>query len=144
MHAGKPEQIRLKLRCCGQRIEAGQRIRLVIATTHWPIVFPAPERPRVTIHCVGTRLTLPGHAPQPLDAGLAAFGPPETSTPLARVQLVPAKPFRRQITTDQITGRVTTVMEEDTGLARQGGSVMCLSGWHQDSFSVHPDDPGHG
>ena len=141
MTPGQPETIRLKLRCCGQRLNAGERIRLALATSHWPIVFPARQRPVVTIHCAGARLTLPQRAPQASDAALADFAPPETSAPLANSLFVPPKPFLRQVTTDLITGKVTTCLEEDSGLVRHESSGMCLSSWHQDSFSLHPDDP---
>jgi putative CocE/NonD family hydrolase len=135
------ETVCLKLRCCGQRFEAGQRIRLAIATSYWPIVFPTPKQPTLRIHCAGTSLTLPRRTPQALDALLVPFGPPETSTPLPTTQLVAPRPFRRQVTTDQITGEVTTYMAEDTGLVRLDGCGMRLSSFHEDSFTVHPDDP---
>ncbi|MER9390386.1 CocE/NonD family hydrolase C-terminal non-catalytic domain-containing protein [Mesorhizobium sp. M0435] len=59
MTPGKPETVRMKLRCCGQRFEKGQRIRLAIATGHWPIVFPSPERATLSIYCAASSLILP-------------------------------------------------------------------------------------
>ena len=64
MVPGHPEEVSLHLRCCGQRIEAGQRIRLAIATSHWPMVFPTPHRAVLTLDLGASRLTLPQRTPR--------------------------------------------------------------------------------
>ena len=105
------------------------------------MVFPPPQRTEVSVHCAGSRLTLPIREPQPSDSELRQFGPPLTSPPLPTLTLVEPKPFRREITTNQITGEVTTLVEEDSGLILHKTSGIRMSSWHSDSFSVHPDKP---
>lgn len=141
MVPGKAEEIRLRLRCCGQRFEAGQRIRLAVATSHWPIVFPGPEKATLSIHCAGSRLILPIREAGPLDAALAAFDAPESATPMAQQVLVPAAPFQRDVLTDQITGETTYRVVSDTGTVLHPHTGMIVAARLTDTFSVHPDDP---
>lgn len=141
MHPGKPETLRFKLRCCGQRFDVGQRIRLALATAHWPIVFPGPERATIRVHCAGTRLILPQRKPHAMDAALAAFAPPETAAPMAVREVIAPAPFRREVTTDPSTGEVTHLMAEDAGTVEHIGTGMVMSSRHSDIFTVHPDDP---
>ncbi|TIU64269.1 MAG: peptidase S15, partial [Mesorhizobium sp.] len=112
------ETVRIKLRCCGQRFEKGQRIRLAVATGHWPIVFPGPEKATLSIHCAGSSLTLPVRTPQPLDARLASFEEPESAMPLVQEVIKARKPFRREVTTNQITGESTYTVVSDGGTVR--------------------------
>ncbi|RTM06210.1 MAG: CocE/NonD family hydrolase [Hyphomicrobiales bacterium] len=141
MTPGKAETVRIKLRCCGQRFEKGQRIRLAIATAHWPIVFPGPENATLSIHCAGSRLILPVRKPQPLDATLAAFKGPESATPMVQEVIKAGEPFRREVSTDQITGESTYTIVSDAGTVRHPHTGMTLSQRQTEIFVVHPDDP---
>ncbi|BCM17267.1 CocE/NonD family hydrolase [Mesorhizobium sp. J8] len=141
MTPGEAETVRLKLRCCGQRFEKGQRIRLAIATGHWPIVFPGPENATLSIHCAGSRLILPVRKPQPLDKTLPEFKGPESATPMAQEVIKAGEPFRREVTTDQITGESTYTIVSDAGTVHHPHTGMTLSQRQTEIFTVHPDDP---
>lgn len=141
MQPGNTEMVRFKLRCCGQRFEKGQRIRLAVATGHWPIVFPAPERATLSIHCAGSRLVLPVRKPQPLDATLAAFEAPESATPMGQEVIKAGEPFRREVSTNQITGEATYTVVSDGGTMRHPHTGITLSSKETNVFVVHPDDP---
>lgn len=141
MTPGEPETIRLRMRCCGQRFEPGQRIRLAIATSHWPIVFPTPEQATLSIHCAGARFVLPARPARAIDAELAPFAAPESATPLAQEWIVPPGEFSRTVTVDQINGETNYRVFSDLGTTRHLHTGMILKQQQIESFTVHPDDP---
>ncbi|TIO74072.1 MAG: CocE/NonD family hydrolase [Mesorhizobium sp.] len=141
MVPGKPETVRLKLRSCGQRFEPGQRIRLAIATSDWPTVFPGPENATLSLHCEGSRLILPLRKPQALDETLASFGAPESAQPMAKEVLEPGEPSRADLVIDQITGETTSRVTSDMGTVLHPHTGMIVSAKSADTFTVHPDDP---
>ncbi|WP_292235347.1 CocE/NonD family hydrolase C-terminal non-catalytic domain-containing protein, partial [Mesorhizobium sp.] len=127
MIPGKPETVRLKLRSCGQRFEAGQRIRLTVATSDWPTVFPGPENATLSLHCEGSRFILPVRKPQALDKTLAPFGAPESAQPMAKEVLEPGEPFRADLLLDPITGETTSRVSSDTGTVLHSHTGMIVS-----------------
>ncbi|MER9629572.1 CocE/NonD family hydrolase [Mesorhizobium sp. M0296] len=141
MVPGKVETILLKLRCCGQRFEAGERIRLAVATSHWPIVFPVAETATLSIHCGASRLILPVREAQPLDTTLAAFPGPESARPMERKVLVEAEPFERSVCTDYITGLTVHQVINDAGTILHPHTGITQSARNVDRFSINPDDP---
>src|SRR5262249_36933409 len=69
---------RLVLNVLGHRLRAGHRLRLALAGSYWPVVWPAPHESPVSI-CIGwCRLELPVFRgePQPV-----TFGEPECARP---------------------------------------------------------------
>ncbi|AZO35981.1 CocE/NonD family hydrolase [Mesorhizobium sp. M2A.F.Ca.ET.037.01.1.1] len=141
MTPGKAEAIRLKLRSCGQRFEKGQRIRLAIATSHWPIVFPSPERASLSIHCAASRLILPVRKANAVDSKLVPFLKPESARPMATETIKPGKPFCREVITNQATGETTFRMASDAGTVVHPHTGMVISAKHSDTLTMHPDDP---
>ncbi|WP_054310659.1 CocE/NonD family hydrolase [Mesorhizobium sp. 1M-11] len=141
MTPGEVETIRIKLRCCGQRFEKGQRIRLAVATGHWPIVFPGPEKATLSIHCTGSRLILPVREPQALDATLADFKGPESAAPMAQEVMKAGEPFRREVTTNQVTGETIYTIVSDAGTVRHPHTGMIVSARQTEVYAIHPDDP---
>ncbi|RUX88488.1 MULTISPECIES: CocE/NonD family hydrolase, partial [unclassified Mesorhizobium] len=141
MVPGQAETVRIKLRCCGQRFEVGERIRLALATSHWPIVFPTAEQAMLSIHCGDSRLILPVRPPQPLDDTLAAFPGPESARPMEQEVLAKGDGFQRSVSTDQVTGETVYQVVNDGGTVLHPHTGMVLSARHVDRFTIHPDDP---
>ncbi|MEQ1955423.1 CocE/NonD family hydrolase [Mesorhizobium yinganensis] len=141
MTPGKTETIGMKLRCCGQRFEKGQRIRLAVATAHWPIVFPGPEKVTLSIHCAGSRLILPVRKPQAVDGALADFKRPESAKPTEQKVIKAGEPFRREVTTNQVNGETAYTLINDAGTVLHPHTGITLSAKHTEVFTVHPDDP---
>ncbi|RUW79763.1 MAG: CocE/NonD family hydrolase [Mesorhizobium sp.] len=141
MTPGKVEAIRMKMKSCGQRVEKGQRIRLAIATSHWPIVFPSPERATLSIHCAGSRMILPVRKANALEAELTPFSGPETAEPMALEVIKPGQPFCREVTTNQATGETTFRLGSDAGTVLHPHTGMIVSAKHTDTLIMHPDDP---
>jgi putative CocE/NonD family hydrolase len=75
---GERIRVRLRLNDAGAVFPAGQRIRLALSTTYWPMVWPAPEPATLTI--VGGSLYVPVRVGRVEDAAIA-FAPVETAPP---------------------------------------------------------------
>ncbi|MBZ9995102.1 CocE/NonD family hydrolase [Mesorhizobium sp. BH1-1-4] len=141
MMPGQAEAVRIKLRCCGQRFEVGERIRLALATSHWPIVFPTAEQATLSIHCGDSRLILPVRKPQALDNTLGAFLGAESAKPIEQEVLAKGDGFQRSVSTDQVTGETVYQVVNDGGTVRHPHTGMVLSAKHVDRFTIHPEDP---
>lgn len=57
--AGAPTRIRLRLPATAYRFTRGNRIRLALASSYWPLVWPAPHPARIRVSARHARLSLP-------------------------------------------------------------------------------------
>lgn len=144
MVPGKSEPVAVQLNVIGQKFTKGQRIRLALSTSLWPMVFPAPEPVTLTLRA-GARLTLPLRPARPEDADLPDFLPAEAAAPLAFEQLSPGT-SERSVKQDLITGLETYIRYGDTGSVRHTHTAMTVRYRDEDRFVIHPDDPNsaHG
>ncbi len=84
---GQRYKVRVPLNCIAQVFPAGNRVRLAISSSYWPLAWPAPEPVGLNIYPAGCWLRLPCRPPDPHDEEMRAFMPPEgtpqtASTPL--------------------------------------------------------------
>ena len=63
---------------------AGNRIRVAVSTSYWPMVWPSPEPVTLTIFTGASRLELPVREPRAEDAKLRPFAASEGAEPLAK------------------------------------------------------------
>jgi hypothetical protein len=85
----------------------GHRIAVSISTTYWPVAWPSPELATVTLFCGETALNLPVRPPNPDDAKLRLFDPPEMA-PLPPVTRHPVEQTHpRRVLRDLLSGRMT-------------------------------------
>ena len=99
---GSP-QVRVRMNTLGHQVKAGHRLRLALAASYWPMVWPsAAAPPRVTTGV--SRLVLPVWTPQSMPV---AFDEPECAEP------APFEVLRK--------GSLTTY-EDGTGPPRRSGS----------------------
>jgi hypothetical protein len=88
---------------------AGHRIAVSISTVYWPIAWPSPDLATITVRLGDTALILPVRPPDPADAALRPFVPPESaaSDPEHTLPPDPANPvIRRTVTRDLLTGEM--------------------------------------
>ena len=67
----QPVDVALDLGFVAQRLKAGERLRLAISEGLWPLVWPSPESPTLTLNPARCLLTLPIRTPpliEPVDA----------------------------------------------------------------------------
>ncbi len=111
---GKRYRVTVQLNDIAHGFAAGNRIRVAISTSYWPLVWPSPEPVTLTVFTGASSLELPVRAPRPEDARLPPFGPSEGAEPLGKTYHRPAK-GRRWVERDIGAGISTYRIEEDMG-----------------------------
>ncbi|HEY8017424.1 MAG TPA: CocE/NonD family hydrolase C-terminal non-catalytic domain-containing protein, partial [Dongiaceae bacterium] len=140
LEPGRFYEITLKLNDIARRIPQGHRLRIALATAHWPIVWPAPEAATLSISSDGSRLILPQRPPRDEDAALAPFGPAVAPPPVAYRETRPGRGWR--VVTDDIGGGIRRVeMGKDYG----AGEILDISVEDDavmvEIYEISPDDP---
>ncbi|BHH83026.1 CocE/NonD family hydrolase [Desulforhopalus sp. 52FAK] len=80
--SGKRYLVRIKLNYAAQVIPAGNRLRVAISTSYWPMAWTAPESAAVMLHTGKSRLLLPTREPQAEDKRLRKFKSAEAAPPI--------------------------------------------------------------
>jgi uncharacterized protein len=80
-------QVRIQLNDAGSVFPSGHRIRLALSTNYWPMIWPSPESPTVTVF--GGTIDLPVRPPKTSDTVLPALSGPETAPPERTTQIRP-------------------------------------------------------
>lgn len=89
LEPGKRYRIRVQLRDCAYRFQAGNRLRVAVSTCAWPLVWPSPEAVRLTVHAGASELEIPVRPPRAADAGLRDLGPAFVPEPGAKTVIEP-------------------------------------------------------
>ena len=74
--AQQPSEVRIPLRTSGYRFKTGNRIRLTILTSYWPVLWPSPIPGHLRVHhgpAYPSRLVLPCVTHDFVDATIPAF-----------------------------------------------------------------------
>lgn len=136
---GKAEVIRMQLNACGQRFAAGERIRLALSSSFWPMIWPSPEASTLTVRA-GAKLHLPVRPPQERDAELPEFEPAEGAKPIDEETIQPGG-YWRYHETDQVLGVECYKRIMDSGVVRHAHTDLTLRNLNTDTYLIHPDDP---
>ncbi len=91
LEPGQRYRVRIRMNDTAQRFPAGNRLRLAISSSYWPLVWPAPEPARLTIYPEGCRVHLPVRSAQPADETLRPFEEGVANPPPPTTLLAPAK-----------------------------------------------------
>jgi putative CocE/NonD family hydrolase len=143
LEPGRKYWVELLLNDLGRRLRAGQRLRLSLATQHWPILWPSPELATLNITAGRSTLILPVRPPRPEDEGLTPFGPAETAPSVPMTELRPGG-HSRTVEDDVGTGlrRITLVtdygrqMLKDRGITVESRSEERFSAVAEDALSA--------
>ena len=109
---GRLYRVTVVLNDIAQAFPAGHRIRLALATSHWPIAWPSPELTTLTLETGSATLSLPMRQPTPLDDDLPAFAPPEEAEAEPYV-ITKLAGRNRTITEDPMTGEVIVTVHRE-------------------------------
>jgi hypothetical protein len=124
----------------------GHRVRLALSPAYWPLVWPSPEPVTLTVSTEGSRLVLPVRPPDPADALLRPFEPPECA-PRAQWTPLTKGGFERRSQPDASTGELVSHMRSGfeapgrVALERcepadmEGGDGVAIE------TRIHPRDP---
>ena len=119
---------------------AGNRIRVAVSTSYWPLVWPSPEPVTLKIFTGESRLELPVREPRSEDAKLRPFAASEGAEPLAKTYHRPSK-GRRWIERDIGAGTSTYCIEEDMGRATIEHIGLETDFVQREAYRIRDDDP---
>lgn len=114
---GEKHRVTVPLNGLAQSFPAGNRIRLSISTSYWPVVWPPPHPVRLTVDPNDSALILPVR-PQTDDPDLIpTFGEPEGSAPIETFQVHPGEQdWRISRNLVDLTGKLEVI--KDLGVVR--------------------------
>jgi putative CocE/NonD family hydrolase len=145
LEPGVVTEVRVPLRSTAHRFLPGHRIRISIATSAWPVIWPSPAAAEHALHLGGTtgsRLLLPTI---PLDGGGDALPPVRFKTTPAGLRDVGSDreeaPVWR-ITQDVIDGSVTVSTSESAESTLPDGRTTLYAGERLE-MSARDADPAH-
>ncbi len=138
---GQSYEVTLDLDHIAYRVPKGHRLRVAISSAYWPLVWPSPETAQ--LHLSGGEIAVPLRPSG--DADEYVFPPPDAEAPWQIETLRPEAHVRRT-ETNQTTGEVSLVIEDDFGLVRDSEHGLVSGGIARERWSIHPDDPlsAHG
>ena len=136
---GKVYTAKIKLDDVACKVGKGQRLRVSLSTSYWPMIWPAPEPVNLTVHAGETYLDVPIRKSQRKELP-PSFLPAEAAAPVRQIALSP--PFnKRELTRDQATGEVRLHIEDDFGRSTIVDHGMTTWACGRESYSIFPDDP---
>ncbi|MBF8289911.1 MAG: CocE/NonD family hydrolase [Chloroflexi bacterium] len=143
LEPGVAETVRVPLRATGYRFAAGHRIRVSIASSCWPVIFPSPHRGSLTIHEGGatpaaSHLELP-LAPDRDDATVPAFRTEPAA--LDAVGGGSEDPPAWRVTDDVLAGTVTVSTHDGGATVLPDGTRLYSAESHD--LTASDADPAH-
>jgi len=136
---GRKAKIRVQMNDCGHAFAAGHRIRLAVSTAYWPIVFPPPVAPRLTLTLGKSALELPVRAARAEDAAVR-FAPAVTAPEGPYTRLAPVRKVR-DVATDLATGLTTYTVTRDEGRIRLEATGVETAFAKEARYVIAADDP---
>jgi putative CocE/NonD family hydrolase len=91
---GTPVDVVISLKHVAHSFASGNRIRLALSTSYWPIVWPSPEEATLELHTEASTLELPVREPRPEDETLRPFEMPEQAPYPESTTVSEGKPSR--------------------------------------------------
>ena len=140
---GRKYRVEIALNDIAQAFPAGHRIRLALATSHWPIAWPSPEMATLLVSTRNSTLSLPVRAPSPLDEALAPFRAPEEAA--AEPHVVTKLAGRnRTITEDPMTGEMTVTVHRERASYLLPAIDLAFEADAEEHYRIREGDPvGH-
>ena len=142
LEPGRVESIRIEMRPAGYRFASGHRIRVSLASSAWPVVWPSPFAAEFEVHrgpAMPSRLVLPVVPPAggPGDVPVPAFKTTPPDEPHVGGEGSADDPIWR-ITDDVIAGSVTVTIHDggedvlDDGRRLYAAETMTLTAFDAD------------
>ena len=136
LEPGRAYDISLQLDDIAYRLPEGHRLRLSISNAYWPMVWPSPERTRLTL--LSGSIDIPRRAA--LEDGAVAFETPEAAAP-RRIEELRKPSNERGFSADATSGETVLTIVDDFGLARDLEHGLETGGTARETWRIHPDDP---
>ncbi len=143
---GRPIEVAFRLNDAAHAFPAGHRLRLALSNAYWPLVWPSPAPAALTIYTEGCHFDLPVRPPDPDDARLPGFGPPERA-PHGAWRPLGESDFERRLEVDPETGDAVSAMRSGYDaqgrvvLGRHDGLGIDGGDGSEIRTRIHPSDP---
>jgi putative CocE/NonD family hydrolase len=118
----------------------GNRIRVALSTSYWPLVWPSPEPVTLGVFAGASRLMLPSRAPRAEDKKLRPFSDSEAAPPLGKTYHRPTL-GRRWVERDIGAGTITYRIEEDMGRFTIDHLGLETDFVQSEAYRIGDDDP---
>jgi hypothetical protein len=120
-----------------ETLTTGNRIRVALSTSYWPLIWPSARASRITLKTSGSYLALPVYANLSVDKG---FGEPE-SAPTFHWTNLSSGGYRTEEREDLATGEHVHTIVDDMGTGRIEEVGIDISEVTTRTFRIRPDDP---
>lgn len=140
MVPGQTYTVRIKLNHVGYTLAAGNRLRIALSTSYWPIAWPSPENATVNMATNLSKLYLPVRKASAELGNLSDFSGKTESTPIATTQIKKAE-RQRGIHIDQETGNHVYEISSDNGKVFFEGNQLEMASNEIQRYTIHPDKP---
>ncbi len=111
---GERYDVLVEMKAIAQTVAAGQRLRLAVSTSYWPMIWPSPQPATVTVHAHSSSIDLPVHA-SVVAAGADLFEPPQDAVP-GSVTVVRDGAETRHVVRDLGARRTDFIASRDDGV----------------------------
>jgi predicted acyl esterase len=147
LEPGQPLEVTVRQSDVAHAFPPGHRVRLALSNACWPLLWPSPEPARLTVFAERSTFSLPVRPPDPTDADLRAFEPPEQARASEWSPLTKGG-YQRRVETDPHTQDVITRtrsgFDEDGRVALSrlaaAGDIEGGDGTVTE-LRIHPEDP---
>ncbi|MDN5870385.1 MAG: CocE/NonD family hydrolase [Nitrococcus sp.] len=139
LEPGKRYSVSFALNEVGQVFSAGNRVRLALSTSYWPLAWPPPEPVTMTVYGAGCRLELPVRRRQAGDEQLPAFAEPIGSVRDDNEVLEPSS-YAWHITQDLERHSFTLDVEDADGVYRVAETGTVVEKRGRERYTAVDDD----
>jgi putative CocE/NonD family hydrolase len=136
--ASRAVRVEVPLFDLADSVAPGNRLRLALSTSYWPLLWPSAKPGRVTLRAGRCRVLLPVRAARPDDG--RPMGEPEAAPTFTWTPLRPGD-YRRRELTDPATGEHVLTITDDMGTGRIEEIGLTVSESTIRTFRIRPDDP---
>ncbi len=137
---GKIYTIEVKLNHVAYAIKPGNRLRVAISTSYWPIAWPAPSNSTLQVYTAGSGVMLPLRSSEENSSKLTDFGLTKTGESIATTVLREVDQQRRTYI-DPESGLHTLEIIADNGKQRFEHSQLEMGSHALQRYSIAADDP---
>ncbi|NGO52892.1 CocE/NonD family hydrolase [Allomesorhizobium camelthorni] len=138
---GEIMEVALRLDDIAYSAAPGNRLRVAVSSTYWPLVWPSPEMVTLTLHEGVLELPV-----RPSGAGdEVSFEEPEAAAPW-RTETLRQSSNSRTVERDSTTGKVSLNIVDDFGEKRDSDHGLVTGSIARETWTIDPNDPlsAHG
>ena len=136
LEPGKTYQVDVALDHIAYRLPQGDRLRVSVSTSYWPLLWPMPHAATLTVTQGTLHLPISQHG----ENAERVFPDPDATPAWQTQTLRPANNERRR-ETDLKTGITRLEIIDDFGCVLDADHGLIIEGVAREWWDIHPDDP---